>query len=174
MREAGYRVAHLDFGRFRIKTCSIKWSFITACPSRFSDVRHLWWPTSRLVAHPMIFRLLMKGKFDAYVFWPLAKRVQKWIIARPTVRDYSVFYFFDTALRIMNFKNLACKKHILWLAAGLKILTQSLKYVTHYLRVTRWLRYLIPDSSFVLVITTLSISHRAGGRFENLGGGLGM
>ena len=31
---------------------------------------------SRLVAHPSIFRLLMKGKLDAYVLWPLAKRVE--------------------------------------------------------------------------------------------------
>ena len=30
---------------------------------------------SRLVAHFWIFRLLMKGKFDAHVLWPLAQRV---------------------------------------------------------------------------------------------------
>ena len=28
--------------------------------------------TSRLVAHPKVFRLFMKGKFDPYVLWPLA------------------------------------------------------------------------------------------------------
>ena len=32
---------------------------------------------SRLVAHLMIFRRLMKRKFDAYVVWPLAKKVPK-------------------------------------------------------------------------------------------------
>ena len=35
---------------------------------------------SRLVAHLRIFRLLMKGKFDAYVLWPSVKRVQNWIV----------------------------------------------------------------------------------------------
>ena len=35
---------------------------------------------SRLVAHLMIFRRLMKGKFDAYVVWPLAKKFQNWIV----------------------------------------------------------------------------------------------
>ena len=34
---------------------------------------------SLLVAHSSIFRLFMKGKFDAYVMWPLAQRVQNWI-----------------------------------------------------------------------------------------------
>ena len=31
---------------------------------------------SRLVAHPRIFRLFIKGKFDAYVLWPFAQRIQ--------------------------------------------------------------------------------------------------
>ena len=38
---------------------------------------------SRLVAHPRIFRRLMKGKFDPYVLWPLAKKFQNWINSRP-------------------------------------------------------------------------------------------
>ena len=37
---------------------------------------------SWLVAHSRIFRLFMKGKFDAYVLWPLAKSVQYWIVDR--------------------------------------------------------------------------------------------
>ena len=32
---------------------------------------------SRLVAHSRIFRLFMKGKFDTYVLWPLAKKSSK-------------------------------------------------------------------------------------------------
>ena len=39
---------------------------------------------SWLVAHLMIFRNLMKGKFDAYVVWPLAKKIQNWIVDRST------------------------------------------------------------------------------------------
>ena len=32
----------------------------------------------------------MKGKFDAYVLWPLAKKFQNWIIDRSTARDFTV------------------------------------------------------------------------------------
>ena len=46
--------------------------------------------TSRLVAHPRNFRLFMKGKFDAYLLWPLAKRVQNWIVARSTAHNFTV------------------------------------------------------------------------------------
>ena len=45
---------------------------------------------SRLVAHLMIFRRLMKGKFDTYVVWPLAKKFQNWIVDRSTARDFTV------------------------------------------------------------------------------------
>ena len=46
---------------------------------------------SRLVAHFWIFRLFMKGNFDAYVLWPLAKRVKNWIVDRSTACDFTVF-----------------------------------------------------------------------------------
>ena len=39
---------------------------------------------SLLVAEPMLFKVFMKRKIDAYVFWPLAKRFQNWIVARST------------------------------------------------------------------------------------------
>ena len=45
----------------------------------------------KLVAHFWIFRLFMKGKFDAYVLWPLTKRVQNWIVDRSTARDFTIF-----------------------------------------------------------------------------------
>ena len=32
----------------------------------------------------------MKGKFDAYVLWPLAKKFQNLIVDRSTARDFSV------------------------------------------------------------------------------------
>ena len=38
----------------------------------------------RLLANPRIFRLLMKGNFDAYVLWPLDKMVQNWRVDRST------------------------------------------------------------------------------------------
>ena len=44
----------------------------------------------RLVAHFQIFRRLMKGKFDAYVLWTLAKRIQNLILDRSTARDFTV------------------------------------------------------------------------------------
>ena len=45
----------------------------------------------QLVAHPSIFRLFMKGKFDAYVLWSLAQRVQNWIVDRSTARNFTVY-----------------------------------------------------------------------------------
>ena len=33
----------------------------------------------------------MQGKFDAYVLWPLAKRIQNWIVDQSTARDFTVF-----------------------------------------------------------------------------------
>ena len=32
----------------------------------------------------------MKGKFDAYVLWPLAEKFQNWIVDRSTARDFTV------------------------------------------------------------------------------------
>ena len=43
-----------------------------------------------LVGQSRIFRLFMKGKFDAYVLWPLTKRFQNWIVDRSTARDFTV------------------------------------------------------------------------------------
>ena len=45
---------------------------------------------SWLVAHSRIFRLFMKGKFDAYVVWHLVKRVQNWIVDPSTARNFTV------------------------------------------------------------------------------------
>ena len=42
--------------------------------------------TSRLVANLRF----MKGKFDPYVLWPLAKRIQNWISDQSTTRDFTV------------------------------------------------------------------------------------
>ena len=46
---------------------------------------------SRWVAHLRIFRLFLMGKFDAYVLWPFAKRVQNWIVDRSTAHDFTVY-----------------------------------------------------------------------------------
>ena len=32
----------------------------------------------------------MKGKLDAYVLWPFAKRVQNWIVDQSTAHDFMV------------------------------------------------------------------------------------
>ena len=34
--------------------------------------------------------MFMKGKFDAYILWPLDKRVQNWIVDRCTAPDFTV------------------------------------------------------------------------------------
>ena len=45
---------------------------------------------SRLVRHFKIFRRLMKGKFDVYVLWPVAKKFQNWIVDRSTAGNFTV------------------------------------------------------------------------------------
>ena len=40
----------------------------------------------------------MKGKFDAHVLWPLAKRVQNWIEAQSTARIFTVYVFGQSLL----------------------------------------------------------------------------
>ena len=35
----------------------------------------------------------MKGKFDAYVLWPLAKKLQNWIVDQSTAHDFTVDAF---------------------------------------------------------------------------------
>ena len=45
---------------------------------------------SWLVAHSQIFSRLMKGKFDAYVLWPLTKKFQNWIVNWSTACNFTV------------------------------------------------------------------------------------
>ena len=59
---------------------------------------------SRLVAHTGIFRLFMKGNFDAYVLWPLDKMVQNWIVDLSIPRNF-------TALKIKYRWNLWLNYH---------------------------------------------------------------
>ena len=49
---------------------------------------------SRLVAYPRVFRLFMKEKFDPYALWPLAKKVQNWIVDRSTARVFTIGWNF--------------------------------------------------------------------------------
>ena len=60
---------------------------------------------SRLVAHFQIFRRLMKGKFDAYVLWPLAKKFQNWIVDRSTARDFTVYEIMNKNILYINSSN---------------------------------------------------------------------
>ena len=62
---------------------------------------------TRLVAHLRIFRLFIKGKFDAYVMWPLAKRVQNWIVDRSTAWDFTKHDFEK------DFNGMACTKNFM-------------------------------------------------------------
>ena len=62
---------------------------------------------SWLVAHSRIFKLFMKGKFYAYVLWPLAKWVQNWIVDQSIARDFTVFgvYLFGFGLRFCPYRS---------------------------------------------------------------------
>ena len=33
----------------------------------------------------------MKGKLDPYVLWPLAKKLQNWIVEQSTARNFTVY-----------------------------------------------------------------------------------
>ena len=55
----------------------------------------------RLAAHFQIFRRLMKGKFDAYVLWPLVKKFQNWIVDRLLLATLQ--YFLRWGLQIENY-----------------------------------------------------------------------
>jgi hypothetical protein len=57
---------------------------------------------SRLVAHFLIFKRLMKGKFNAYVLWPLAKKFRNWIIDRSTARDFTVFLLLTSTAELLQ------------------------------------------------------------------------
>ena len=60
--------------------------------------------------------MLMKGKFGAYVLWPLAKKFQNWIVHRSTSRDftvaktsgnkYSIFFHRCSVVQQTSFQNL--------------------------------------------------------------------
>ena len=75
---------------------SLSFDFSNVSNSGFSMYRKVASrSTSRLVARPRIFRLFMKGKFDAYVLWPLAFDLwpltfDLWIVDRSTARDFTV------------------------------------------------------------------------------------
>ena len=88
MKVFGASLKNLDFNKNKavefqactLCTCNsstqiscVKWIEIIYCKVASSSL-------SRLVAHFWIFRLFMKGKFDAYVLWPFAKRVKNWNI----------------------------------------------------------------------------------------------
>ena len=69
---------------------------------------------SRLIAHPSICRLFMKGKFDAYVLWTLAQRAQNWIVDQSTTCNFTVHTF-------LYFQNLYQKNISLFLQFDLQI-----------------------------------------------------
>ena len=79
---------HLKFFDF-IANLSIYW-LLENWNDWYRKVVSSW--LSWLVAHPSIFKLFMKGKFDAYLLWPLAQRVQNWIVDRSTARYFTVSF----------------------------------------------------------------------------------
>ena len=51
---------------------------------------------SQIVAHPRIFRRLMKGNFDPYV--PLTKKFQNWIVDQSTAPKFTVLFEVKTSV----------------------------------------------------------------------------
>ena len=47
----------------------------------------------------------MKGKFDAYVLWSLAQRVQNWIVDPSTARDFTVVILEPPQIELLQPKN---------------------------------------------------------------------
>ena len=64
---------------------------------------------SQLVACFQIFIRLMKGKFDAYVLWPLAKNFQNWIVDRSTGRDFTVIMYVPLPFWTGEIQRIACE-----------------------------------------------------------------
>jgi len=52
----------------------------------------------------------MKGKFDAYVRWPSAKKFQNWIVDWSTARDFMVSATFLEFSKLLSLKTIfPCK-----------------------------------------------------------------
>ena len=68
----------------------------------------------------------MKGKFDAYVLRPLAKKFQNWIADRSTARDFTVFlvYIKNCHWKFKKKNVFGCQWFIPWL-----VLMRSIKAV---------------------------------------------
>ena len=47
----------------------------------------------------------MKGKFDACILWPLAKRVPNWIVGQSTVGDFIVIQNWESLQNIGSAKD---------------------------------------------------------------------
>ena len=58
--------------------------------------------TSRFEAHALLFRLYMKGNFDAYVLWPFGKKFFFELVTRFRTRDSTVFKFRILIWLILN------------------------------------------------------------------------
>ena len=62
----------------------------------------------------------MKGKSDAYVLWPLAKKFQNWIVDRSTTRDFTVL-----KRHWVGFSYPSTKDFFLFTFMGLRLCTQN-------------------------------------------------
>ena len=109
----------------------------------------------------MIFRLFMTGKFDAYVLWPLDERVQNWIVARSTVRDFTLTknWFLELASLWLETKN-----SVIFLSPCSSLLPNVM--VTFHVSFTSFFKEC--NIFFFVAATTRVISV---GRSENLEGG---
>ena len=76
----------IDWAWFHFSTCWASCRIASAGDNWISYRKVMSSRLPCLVAHLRNFRLFMKGKFDAYELWPLAKRVQNWIVDRTEVR----------------------------------------------------------------------------------------
>jgi hypothetical protein len=91
--------------------------------------------TSWLVAHPRIFRLFMKEKFDAYVLQPFNERVQNWIVAQQSTAGRNFRGCSQTALTRfwLFFDHLPPSWILTWIVGYLKLFSiWILRYLSSF------------------------------------------
>ena len=70
----------------------------------------------------------MKGKFDPYVLWPLAKSLQNWIVDRSTARDFTVYIEIIFFAWCINLGKIVLKKLMKFMNSELPVWPKWYKY----------------------------------------------
>ena len=117
--------------------------------------------TTWLLAHPRIFWLFMKGKYDPYLQWPLAKRLQNLIVARSNVHKYRVAVATSrSGIRWDYFIRLKIV-FLCWLSIPKLLLSMCINILTRksYIKaIPAFCDFTIPDSLYFVIHFQASIS----------------